>query len=167
MSQNGNGSYSSTSDSKFRWLELWPYSQKCTVVRAMALMELKTRHGQNSTRPVLSFSPLPPSIPLPPLLPQVFSFPPLAFCLPFKKFASPGTKQPSPMSRAEWKPFRASAIQLRAPYWIIDIRRFTNGYGGIGQLSRSAKPLRVLHWNMMSLDLRMAALAASGAHQSR
>jgi hypothetical protein len=41
-----------------------------------------------------------------------------------------GTKLFSPATRDDWKTFIASATQLRAPHWIIDITRPTNGCGG-------------------------------------
>jgi len=41
-----------------------------------------------------------------------------------------GTKLFSPTSREDWKTFIKSATQLRAPHWIIDITRPTNGCGG-------------------------------------
>jgi len=41
-----------------------------------------------------------------------------------------GTKLFSPASNADWKTFVKSATQLRAPHWIIDITRPTNGCGG-------------------------------------
>ena len=41
-----------------------------------------------------------------------------------------GTKLFSPESREDWKTFIRSATQLRAPHWIIDITRPTNGCGG-------------------------------------
>jgi len=41
-----------------------------------------------------------------------------------------GTKLFSPETREDWKTFIRSATQLRAPHWIIDITRPTNGCGG-------------------------------------
>ena len=41
-----------------------------------------------------------------------------------------GTKLFSPETQEDWKTFIASATQLRAPHWIIDITRPTNGCGG-------------------------------------
>jgi len=41
-----------------------------------------------------------------------------------------GTKLFSPETRDDWKTFIRSATQLRAPHWIIDITRPSNGCGG-------------------------------------
>jgi len=41
-----------------------------------------------------------------------------------------GTKLWSPASRSDWRTFLASAQPLRAPHWIIDITRPSNGCGG-------------------------------------
>jgi hypothetical protein len=50
-----------------------------------------------------------------------------------------GTKLFSPTSREDWKTFIKSATQLRAPHWIIDITRPTNGCGGCTKKAMNSK----------------------------
>jgi len=49
-----------------------------------------------------------------------------------------GTKIFSPTSRSDWRTFLASADPLRAPHWIIDVTRPSNGCGGCTRPMNSA-----------------------------
>jgi len=57
-----------------------------------------------------------------------------------------GTKIFAPTSRADWSTFVKSAAPLRAPHWIIDVTRPSNGCGGCTRHPMNSKVMHQATW---------------------